>query len=68
MLARNTIVSCGIFAFDIALLWGWSSKAGWQGRGDRARLRHRQFDPICIRARLGLSRTERAAAAGYVYS
>ena len=22
LLARNTIVSCGIFAFDIALLWG----------------------------------------------
>ena len=28
MLARNTIVSCGIFAFDIALLWLLVEQAG----------------------------------------
>jgi putative flippase GtrA len=28
MLARNTIVSCGIFAFDIALLWALVELAG----------------------------------------
>lgn len=28
MLARNTVVSCGIFAFDIALLWLLVEQAG----------------------------------------
>jgi len=28
MLARNTIVSCGIFAFDLALLWLLVEQAG----------------------------------------
>ena len=28
MLARNTIVSCGIFAFDLALLWALVEQGG----------------------------------------
>ena len=55
LLARNTIVSCGIFAFDIALLWVLVELGMGQGRGGRARLRRRQFAPLCVRARAGFS-------------
>lgn len=29
LLARNTVVSCGVFAFDLALLWALVRYGGW---------------------------------------
>ena len=67
LLARNTIVSCGIFAFDIALLW-----ALVQLRMDKVAATALAF-VIANSLHYAFARgwifrgTERAAAAGYVY-
>lgn len=67
LLARNTIVSCGVFAFDIALLWalvqlGMGKVAATALAFVVANSIHYAF------ARGWIFRgTERAAAAGYVY-
>jgi putative flippase GtrA len=68
MLARNTIVSCGIFAFDIALLWLLVEQAG-MGKIAAAVVAF----IIANSLHYGFGRswifrgTDRAFASGYVY-
>ncbi|MEP6983484.1 MAG: GtrA family protein [Sphingomicrobium sp.] len=68
MLARNTVVSCGIFAFDIVLLWALVERGG-MGKVAAAALAF----VIANSIHYGFGRswifrgTERAFASGYVY-
>lgn len=68
MLARNTVVSCGVFAFDLALLWALVEKAG-MGKIAAAVVAFIVANSI----HYGLGRswifrgTDRALAAGYFY-
>ena len=68
MLARNTIVSCGIFAFDIALLWALVELGGM----DKVAAAALVF-VIANSIHYGFGRswifrgTERAFASGYFY-
>jgi len=68
MLARNTIVSCGIFAFDIALLWLLVEQAGMGKIASAvvafiiANSLHYGFGRSWI-----FRGTDRAFASGYVY-
>ena len=68
LLARNTIVSCGIFAFDIALLW---VLVEWGGMGKVAAAALAFVIANSIHYGFGRSwifrGTERAFASGYVY-
>jgi putative flippase GtrA len=68
MLARNTVVSCGVFAFDIALLWLLVERAG-MGKIAAAVLAF----VIANSLHYGFGRswifrgTDRALASGYFY-
>ena len=68
MLARNTVVSCGIFAFDIALLWLLVEQAG-MGKVAAAAVAF----VVANSLHYGFGRswifrgTDRAFASGYVY-
>lgn len=68
MLARNTIVSCGIFAFDLALLWVLVEQGGigkvWAAAAAFivANSIHYGFGRSWI-----FRGTDRAFASGYVY-
>ena len=67
MLARNTVVSCGIFAFDIALLWvlvqlGMGKVAAVALAFVVANSIHYAFGRSWI-----FKGTDRAVAEGYVY-
>jgi len=68
MLARNTVVSCGVFAFDIALLWLLVEQGG-MGKIAAAALAF----VIANSLHYGLGRswifrgTDRALASGYFY-
>ena len=68
MLARNTIVSCGIFAFDIALLWALVELGG-MGKVAAAAIAF----VIANSIHYGFGRswifrgTDRAFASGYFY-
>lgn len=68
MLARNTVVSCGAFAFDLLLLWALVSLADW-GKLEAAALGFVVANTLHYA--LGRSwifrGTERGIAGGYVY-
>lgn len=68
MLARNTVVSCFAFAFDLALLWALVQLAGW-GKLEAAAIGFVAANTLHYA--LGRSwifrGTERGVAAGYVY-
>jgi len=67
LLARNTIVSCGIFAFDIALLWGLVELG--MGKIAAAALAFVVANSIHYVFGRGwiFKGTDRAVGAGYVY-
>lgn len=68
LLARNTVVSCGVFAFDIALLWGLVAQLGME-KISAAALAF--IAANSIHYALGrtwiFQGTERHVATGYVY-
>lgn len=68
LLARNTIVSCGIFAFDIALLWALVEYVG-MAKVAAAALAFVIANSIHYAFGRGwiFRGTDRAVAAGYVY-
>lgn len=68
MLARNTVVSCFAFAFDLALLW---ALVRWAGIGELPAAAIGFVAANTLHYALGRSwifrGTERAVASGYVY-
>lgn len=68
MLARNTVVSCGVFAFDLALLWALVELGG-MGKLLAAALAFIAANSIhYVFGRTWIFRgTERGVAAGYGY-
>ena len=68
MLARNTLVSCIAFTFDMLLLWGLVSLAGW-GKLAAAALGFVAANTFhYVLGRSWIFRgTERGIAAGYAY-
>ena len=69
MLARNTVVSCCCFAFDLALLWALVRCGGLgQAAGGGDRLRRREHAPLCARPIAGSSAAPIARSrSGYVF-
>jgi putative flippase GtrA len=68
MLARNTVVSCGVFAFDLALLWALVALLG-MGKLLAAAIAFVAANTVhYIFGRTWIFRgTERPVASGYVY-
>lgn len=68
MLARNTVVSCGAFAFDLALLWALVELAG-MGKVVAAAVAFVAATSLhYVFGRTWIFRgTDRAVASGYVY-
>lgn len=68
MLARNTVVSCGAFAFDIVLLWALVRFAGW-GKLEAAALGFVAANTLhyALGRTWIFAGTERGLAPGYVY-
>jgi putative flippase GtrA len=68
MLARNTVVSCGVFAFDLALLWALVELFG-MGKLLAAALAFIAANSIhYVFGRTWIFRgTDRGVASGYVY-
>ena len=68
MLARNTVVSCGVFAFDLALLWALVALLG-MGKLLAAAIAFIAANTVhYIFGRTWIFRgTERPVASGYVY-
>jgi putative flippase GtrA len=68
MLARNTVVSCGVFAFDLALLWALVELGG-MGKLLAAALAFIAANSIhYVFGRTWIFRgTDRGVASGYVY-